>query len=79
MKLATAGEIERFNEAAAYHCGKHTRPPASCVLSGCFNEAAAYHCGKRIIMGYSSSSARASMRPQHITAENLVLLFTLPL
>ncbi len=45
------GGILSFNEAAAYHCGKHTRPPASCVLSGCFNEAAAYHCGKHALSG----------------------------
>ena len=59
-----------FNEAAAYHCGKllaeqvyeHSRPG--------FNEAAAYHCGKRCERARLLAVGEASMRPQHITAEN---------
>ena len=36
-----------FNEAAAYHCGKHaTRRASTSRSAGGFNEAAAYHCGK---------------------------------
>ena len=40
-------EVNRFNEAAAYHCGKRRMRAAfdAHVRSG-FNEAAAYHCGK---------------------------------
>ena len=64
----------RFNEAAAYHCGKPSasRHRSHTITAGTrFNEAAAYHCGKP-----SDASSRipdrlrASMRPQHITAEN---------
>ena len=37
-----------------------------------FNEAAAYHCGKRARQMRLRHERRvASMRPQHITAENL--------
>ena len=37
----------------------------------CFNEAAAYHCGKRdAAEAAEAAAAGASMRPQHITAEN---------
>ena len=39
-------EIGGFNEAAAYHCGKHPLPTGRRRRRGCFNEAAAYHCGK---------------------------------
>ena len=35
-----------------------------------FNEAAAYHCGKRRRRSGSNPERLASMRPQHITAEN---------
>ena len=36
-----------------------------------FNEAAAYHCGKRDdLVEVGGGRAHASMRPQHITAEN---------
>ena len=37
---------------------------------GSFNEAAAYHCGKRGDPVGELGVSRASMRPQHITAEN---------
>ena len=60
-----------FNEAAAYHCGKHTLSGAAPPRPHCFNEAAAYHCGKQpreIQVGVQHGLA--SMRPQHITAEN---------
>ena len=60
-----------FNEAAAYHCGKHTTTTEPLVKRMCFNEAAAYHCGKpadRVLQGLPAGVA--SMRPQHITAEN---------
>ena len=62
-----------FNEAAAYHCGKpgtfHSGQRRS--IYG-FNEAAAYHCGKhRIDRLYPFNDPKASMRPQHITAENV--------
>ena len=61
----------RFNEAAAYHCGK---PAWTCGSGGpmaSFNEAAAYHCGKRERRRRAEARAQgASMRPQHITAEN---------
>ena len=66
--MACAGG--RFNEAAAYHCGKHARVDAIGVSVGRFNEAAAYHCGKHFTSGASSGAGGASMRPQHITAEN---------
>ena len=63
-----------FNEAAAYHCGKPSLidPPHRRGDRG-FNEAAAYHCGKPAggPAAGSDRDARASMRPQHITAENL--------
>ena len=37
-----------------------------------FNEAAAYHCGKRAVRSADLlRQRRASMRPQHITAENV--------
>ena len=35
-----------FNEAAAYHCGKHGHGDGTWEVPKCFNEAAAYHCGK---------------------------------
>ena len=36
-----------------------------------FNEAAAYHCGKLQEKVSSDDDDSASMRPQHITAENI--------
>ena len=40
----------------------------------CFNEAAAYHCGKPDAETRTRARhAQASMRPQHITAENGIL------
>ena len=60
-----------FNEAAAYHCGKLWSGISTHAGSGRFNEAAAYHCGKpqsRLPAG--PHVLAASMRPQHITAEN---------
>ena len=43
----TAGACARcFNEAAAYHCGKHQRLQGLSQIFRSFNEAAAYHCGK---------------------------------
>ena len=36
----------RFNEAAAYHCGKLGRITREPQGAYSFNEAAAYHCGK---------------------------------
>ena len=43
---------------------------AACTPSG-FNEAAAYHCGKPVMRPQPEHrSLDASMRPQHITAEN---------
>ena len=43
-----ARTTRRFNEAAAYHCGKPERDrDASAGATSGFNEAAAYHCGKR--------------------------------
>ena len=62
-----------FNEAAAYHCGKraHVQRRASGAARTRFNEAAAYHCGKPDGAGDEVAALRrASMRPQHITAEN---------
>ena len=60
-----------FNEAAAYHCGKLESADAGKVRTWCFNEAAAYHCGKRRRpAGRDQIRRAASMRPQHITAEN---------
>ena len=38
---------QRFNEAAAYHCGKRRRRSTQPPRRRGFNEAAAYHCGKR--------------------------------
>ena len=35
-----------------------------------FNEAAAYHCGKLRLGAARERDRAASMRPQHITAEN---------
>ena len=64
-----------FNEAAAYHCGKRRNPSRWRATIWCFNEAAAYHCGKP---GFALEHQRrrpASMRPQHITAENRVTDF----
>ena len=41
------------------------------MLSDRFNEAAAYSCGKRHgILNCRIRQRRASMRPQHIAAEN---------
>ena len=60
----------RFNEAAAYHCGKRVPCPSSRTRVCRFNEAAAYHCGKRRNARRSTRAPPASMRPQHITAEN---------
>ena len=40
----------RFNEAAAYHCGK-LEARERCGPRWCgFNEAAAYHCGKPALL-----------------------------
>ena len=39
----------RFNEAAAYHCGKRSPPGRGRSNPRRFNEAAAYHCGKQPI------------------------------
>ena len=60
-----------FNEAAAYHCGKRPSICRPSARPAGFNEAAAYHCGKRPRTA-AAGRARgdASMRPQHITAEN---------
>ena len=60
-----------FNEAAAYHCGKRISHPAAWDRRPRFNEAAAYHCGKRGRQRPSALGGLASMRPQHITAENV--------
>ena len=44
-------------------------------MSVCFNEAAAYHCGKPSVASTARPDRRyASMRPQHITAENMFCL-----
>ena len=59
-----------FNEAAAYHCGKRRRCRGARVGAKSFNEAAAYHCGKLGDIFRSYTPEAASMRPQHITAEN---------
>ena len=61
-----------FNEAAAYHCGKPFASLARSLSRHCFNEAAAYHCGKPAPRGAAVArrGRQASMRPQHITAEN---------
>ena len=60
----------RFNEAAAYHCGKRTHLTGGQRPDRGFNEAAAYHCGKLVIDTDDDGAWVASMRPQHITAEN---------
>ena len=61
----------RFNEAAAYHCGKRGKIGKKGKRRICFNEAAAYHCGKRDDrLEEWRAVPGASMRPQHITAEN---------
>ena len=60
-----------FNEAAAYHCGKPRLAGARIGVWASFNEAAAYHCGKPLRDEDSGRrGGAASMRPQHITAEN---------
>ena len=61
-----------FNEAAAYHCGKpHALEIGQPRRRPRFNEAAAYHCGKPSSPAVDGGRAEgASMRPQHITAEN---------
>ena len=59
-----------FNEAAAYHCGKRPARRTRRVVQLSFNEAAAYHCGKRSRPAGLAGGGLASMRPQHITAEN---------
>ena len=61
-----------FNEAAAYNCGKRESNRGPRCRCGCgFNEAAAYNCGKPQIAAHRRQHLRgASMRPQHITAEN---------
>ena len=68
--ISTDTSARRFNEAAAYHCGKLVMREWKEVEGGGFNEAAAYHCGKRGALRGVPAPARASMRPQHITAEN---------
>ena len=61
----------RFNEAAAYHCGKRGLRILHADNAVGFNEAAAYHCGKQVtVRGSMMTEGGASMRPQHITAEN---------
>ena len=65
-----AAQSGGFNEAAAYHCGKRAIGATPQCDPSCFNEAAAYHCGKRGAIGRNSKVRPASMRPQHITAEN---------
>ena len=51
-------------------------PAPECKAIASFNEAAAYHCGKPHLGGGGGGGdherASASMRPQHITAENAV-------
>ena len=42
---------DSFNEAAAYHCGKHGCLRKLIKRIQGFNEAAAYHCGKRALAG----------------------------
>ena len=59
-----------FNEAAAYHCGKPGYSRSRALRLVRFNEAAAYHCGKRVGPVSPMRRQQASMRPQHITAEN---------
>ena len=59
-----------FNEAAAYHCGKPAAADPRRDRRRGFNEAAAYHCGKRGRRRGRACGPTASMRPQHITAEN---------
>ena len=60
-----------FNEAAAYHCGKRRHGAELRSLGAArFNEAAAYHCGKHQLVDQVDRECNASMRPQHITAEN---------
>ena len=60
-----------FNEAAAYHCGKRPCRRGRATSATGFNEAAAYHCGKPAAAIEEKPARRlASMRPQHITAEN---------
>ena len=67
-RLAAGG---RFNEAAAYHCGKLSTCGMIHTPSRRFNEAAAYHCGKQVTETLALLDVgHASMRPQHITAEN---------
>ena len=62
----------RFNEAAAYRCGKPRWRARRSAWSGCFNEAAAYRCGKpEAVARPEIAQIDASMRPQHIAAENL--------
>ena len=62
-----------FNEAAAYHCGKLGDRRAREGIRWGFNEAAAYHCGKHDVVGRHAAGVEcASMRPQHITAENML-------
>ena len=46
QRWSGAFEARRFNEAAAYHCGKPGRRAAQDRSDRRFNEAAAYHCGK---------------------------------
>ena len=70
--LRLAGADPSFNEAAAYHCGKPLPSSRSLRTPSGFNEAAAYHCGKPDARsGRLHRYSVASMRPQHITAENL--------
>ena len=70
-QVAEAGAARSFNEAAAYHCGKHVAAGRITPAGVRFNEAAAYHCGKlRNSQIERQADEVASMRPQHITAEN---------
>ena len=63
--------LRRFNEAAAYRCGKRRAATSSRRAGARFNEAAAYRCGKPEGLRFREVIAQlASMRPQHIAAEN---------
>ena len=67
-----AGERRRFNEAAAYHCGKRGRPSASRTSLACRASMRPQHITAENFTAPIPIVRRlsASMRPQHITAEN---------
>ena len=69
-KTNSPAQRDSFNEAAAYRCGKRRLTWRACANFGGFNEAAAYRCGKRGGVRAVDRLRRASMRPQHIAAEN---------